>query len=409
MKSTSPEADPACTDANVLRRARIALAAVCEPGEAGLADAIDSRGPTATVAALLDGGRQRPKIPRADGLRRRLEELDLDALIDRGRDIGARVVVRGDSQWPGRMNELRAHRPLALWCWGEADPRLMTLRSVAIVGARACTRYGEWIAREWSAQLAQDHVTVISGGAYGIDAAAHRGALAVEGVTICVLAGGVDTPYPRGNEGLFAEIVDRGLLVSEAPPGETVRRRRFLTRNRLIAALARATCVAKAAHRSGSVTTASNAAELNRPVLAVPGPVTSEMSRGTHRLVHEGIAMLAADVTDVRAVLPEFERAHDAAPHDSRGDSRRHATQYESAAQFGEQPISRALQEVLDVVPTPRWSAEGMSLDDIAVRSGVSRAQSRTRLAQAEEMGLVQRRGQDRWVYVPADGAHGRA
>ena len=237
MKSTSPEADPACTDADVRRRARIALAAVCEPGEAGLADVIDSRGPTATVAALLDAGRQRPKIPRADALRRRLEELDLDALIDRGRDIGARVVVPGDGQWPGRMNELRAHRPLALWCWGEADPRLMALRSVAIVGARACTRYGEWIAREWSAQLAQDDVTVVSGGAYGIDAAAHRGALAVDGVTICVLAGGVDTPYPRGNEGLFAEIVDRGLLVSEAPPGETVRRRRFLRRNSMTATL----------------------------------------------------------------------------------------------------------------------------------------------------------------------------
>ena len=232
------------------------------------------------MAALLGAGRQRPKMPRADGLRRRLEELDLDALIDRGRDIGARVVVPGDSQWPGRMNELRAHQPLALWCWGEADPRLMALRSVAIVGARACTRYGEWIAREWSAQLAQDDVAVISGGAYGLDAAAHRGALAVDGVTICVLASGVDRPHPRGNEGLFAEIVDHGLIVSEAPLGETVRRRRFLTRNRLIAALASATCVVEAAHRSGSVTTASNAAELNRPVLAVPGPVTSEMSRG---------------------------------------------------------------------------------------------------------------------------------
>ena len=125
-------------------------------GEAGLADVIDSQGPTAAVAALLGAGRQRPKMPRADGLRRRLEELDLDALIDRGRDIGARVVVPGDSQWPGRINELRAHRPLAVWCWGEADPRLMALRSVAIVGARACTRYGEWIAREWSAQLAQE-------------------------------------------------------------------------------------------------------------------------------------------------------------------------------------------------------------------------------------------------------------
>ena len=142
MISTSPEADPDCTDADVLRRARIALSAVCEPGEAGLADVIDSQGPTATVAALLGAGRQRPKMPRADGLRRRLEELDLDALIDRGRDIGARVVVPGDSQWPGRMNELRALRPLALWCWGDADPRLMALRSVAIVGARACTRYG---------------------------------------------------------------------------------------------------------------------------------------------------------------------------------------------------------------------------------------------------------------------------
>jgi len=409
VKSTSPEADPACTDPNALRRARIALAAICEPGEAGLADVVDSTGPTATVAALLDADRQRPKIPRADALRRRLEELDLDALIDRGREIGARVVVPGDGQWPGRMNELRAHRPLALWCWGEADPRLMALRSVAIVGARACTRYGEWIAREWSAQLAKDDVTVISGGAYGIDAAAHRGALAVDGVTICVLAGGVDTPYPRGNEGLFAEIVDRGLLVSEAPPGETVRRRRFLTRNRLIAALASATCVVEAAHRSGSVTTASNAAELNRPVLAVPGPVTSEMSRGTHRLVHEGVAMLAADVTDVRAVLPDFERAHGASPHDSRSRSRGHATHDESAVRSDERPISRVLQEVLDAVPTPRRSAEGMSVDDIAVRSGVSASQARTCLAQADEMGLVQQRGQDRWVYTPSNGAHGRA
>jgi DNA processing protein len=409
VKSTSPEADPACTDPNALRRARIALAAICEPGEAGLVDVVDSRGPTATVAALLDADRQRPKIPRADALRRRLEELDLDALIDRGREIGARVVVPGDGQWPGRMNELRAHRPLALWCWGEADPRLMALRSVAIVGARACTRYGEWIAREWSAQLAKDDVTVISGGAYGIDAAAHRGALTVDGVTICVLAGGVDAPYPRGNEGLFAEIVDRGLLVSEAPPGETVRRRRFLTRNRLIAALASATCVVEAAHRSGSVTTASNAAELNRPVLAVPGPVTSEMSRGTHRLVHEGVAMLAADVTDVRAVLPDFERAHGASPHDSRSRTRGHATHDQSAVRSDERPISRVLQEVLDAVPTPRRSAEGMSVDDIAVRSGVSASQARTCLAQADEMGLVQQRGQDRWVYAPSDGAHGRA
>ena len=180
-------------------------------------------------------------------------------------------------------------------------------------------------------------------------------------------------------------------------------------RNRLIAALASATCVVEAAHRSGSVTTASNAAELNRPVLAVPGPVTSEMSRGTHWLVHEGVAMLAGDVTDVRAVLPDFKRAHDAVPHDSRSHSRRHAIHDESDVHSGKQSMSRVLQEVLDAVPTPHWSAEGMSLDDIAVRSGVSGSQARTCLAQAEDMGLVQRRGQDRWVYAPSDGAHGRA
>ena len=177
----------------------------------------------------------------------------------------------------------------------------------------------------------------------------------------------------------------------------------------MIAALAGATCVVEAAHRSGSVTTASNAAELNRPVLAVPGPVTSEMSRGTHRLVNEGIAILAADVTDIRAVLPEFERAHDAALHGARGDSLGHPTENESAEPFDEPPISRVLQEVLAAVPTLRRSAEGMSLEYVAVRSGVSRAQARTRLAQAVEMGLVQQRGQDRWVYAPADGAHGRA
>ncbi len=121
------------------------------------------------------------------------------------------------------------------------------------------------------------------------------------------------------------------------------------------------------------------------------------------------VGMPAADVTDVRAVLPDFERSHDASPHGSRSHSRRHATHDESRVHCGERQISRVLQEVLDAVPTPRWSAEGMSLDDIAVRSGVSGSQARTCLAQAEDMGLVQRRGQDRWVYAPSDGAHGRA
>ena len=177
MKATSPEADPVCDDPGIERRARIALAAVCEPGEAGLADLIDVQGPTATVASLLAGRRTSVRVPRADAIGRRLAALDLDALIDRGEEIGCRVVLPGDPQWPGRLADLGAHRPLALWSWGEANPRLHALRSVALVGARACTRYGEWVARDWAAHLASEQFSVISGGAYAIDAAAHRGAV----------------------------------------------------------------------------------------------------------------------------------------------------------------------------------------------------------------------------------------
>lgn len=230
MKANAPEADPQCDDAEVNARARIALACVCEPGEPGLADLIDVRGPSAVVAAMLAGSPV--PIPRAASIGARLAELNLESQLARATQIGCRVVVPGHLEWPGQLQDLGATRPLALWCWGEANLRLHALRSVAIVGARACTRYGEMVAREWSAVLAGDRIAIISGGAYGIDAAAHRGALAVDGTTICVLAGGVDQAYPRGHEGLFSQIIERGVLVSEAPLGEGVRRRRFLTRKR---------------------------------------------------------------------------------------------------------------------------------------------------------------------------------
>ncbi len=379
MKAKSPEADPDCDDNRIQRRARIALAAVCEPGEAGLANLIDMTSPTATVASLLAGRRTLVRVPRAEAIGRRLAALDLAALIDRGEEIGARVVLPGDPQWPGRLADLGAHRPLAVWCWGEANPRLHTVRSVAIVGARACTRYGEWVARDWAAQLASEQLSVISGGAYGIDAAAHRGALAVEGVTICVVAGGVDMAYPRGHEGLFAEIVERGVILSEAPLGETVRRRRFLTRNRLIAALANATCVVEAARRSGSARTASSAAEMNRPVLAVPGPVTSETSQGTHRLIHDGIATLAADVNDVRTAIDGMFVSPDPAD--------------------GPDAVSASMREVLDVLPSSQTSSAGLRLEDVAVRSGALAPIALEQLECAERMGLVERRGTDGWVF----------
>lgn len=387
MKASSAEADPRCEDVSALRRARIALAAVCEPGEATLVRAIDTHGPSATIAALLAGTGPARGISRSAALGKRLAELDLDALIARGEDLGLRVLLASDAMWPVRLNDLGDRRPIALWCWGEANPRLHTLRSMSMVGARACTRYGEFVARDWSAQLAAEGVAIVSGGAYGIDAAAHRGALAVDGVTVCVLAGGIDVPYPRGHEGLFAEIVEQGLVVSEAPLGETVRRRRFLTRNRLIAALGSVTCVVEAAERSGSARTATDAALMHRPVLAVPGPVTSQTSRGTHQLIADGVATLAGDLEDLRAAIDPI------AVVPRSGDLR--------------DPVSRSLREVLDVLPAGRDFGDGNGLGvglceaDIAVRCGLPAHEVRVHLREALERGLIARQPGDRWVYLP--------
>lgn len=379
MKANSPEADPECDDEGIERRARIALAATCEPGEPGLADLLQASSPTNVVATLLSGRPPSIPIPRARAIGARLSDLDLDALMDRTKALGVDVLLPGDPTWPVRMEDLGPRRPLALWAWGEANPRLASVRSIAIVGARACTRYGDQVARDWAAQLSQDSVAIISGGAYGIDASAHRGALAVDGITICVVAGGLDIPYPRGHEGLFADIVDRGLILSEAPLGEVVRRRRFLTRNRLIAALASATCVVEAAHRSGSVSTAYHARDMNRPVLAVPGPVTSETSRGTHRLIRDRVATLAADVEDVRLAIDPIGVAP--SEEDAKDD------------------VSTLLREVLDVLPTDRSRHRGLTKQEIAVRSGHRLGLVIELLATAVDKGLAREDREGLWTF----------
>jgi DNA processing protein len=174
---------------------------------------------------------------------------------------------------------------------------------VAIVGARAATPYGEVVARELAVACVESGGTVVSGGAFGIDAAAHRGALDGGGTTVCVLASAVDMPYPRGNDLLLHRIAEDGLLVSESPLGQGPRRQRFLTRNRLIAALSRGTVVVEAALRSGSASTAASAYALNRQVLAVPGPITSPMSAGCHRMIADGHAALVGSSDDVVQLL----------------------------------------------------------------------------------------------------------
>ncbi len=209
------------------------------------------------------------------------------------------------AQWPQQLVDLDSSAPSRLWTSGAGDLRLLALRSVAIVGARNATPYGMTVAGAIAAELTAAGWLVVSGAAFGIDSAAHRGALAAGGSTIAVMAGGVDVPVPRSHAPLLARINDQGLLMSEYPPGTRPRKHSFLERNRLIAALSRATIVVEAGSRSGSLNTADWAATLGRPVLAVPGPVTSPMSRGTHRLIRDRSATLVQDADDVLTALAE--------------------------------------------------------------------------------------------------------
>ena len=282
------------------RLALIELAHCVEPADAVVGRLVERAGPVEVVDRIRRGG---VGTRLGEGLAARLSAAHTEAALSRADAIGARIVTRVDREWPRQLDDLGVSAPFAIWALGAADLRLALLRSVAIVGARACTGYGELVARTWSASLAECSWTVASGGAFGIDAAAHRGALAADGVTICILAGGVDMPYPRAHEALLARIADEGLLVSESPLGVEVRRQRFLSRNRLIAALTRATVVVEAAERSGTMATARAATEMARPLMAVPGPVTSPASAGCHRMVADGEAALVTSAEDIMGLL----------------------------------------------------------------------------------------------------------
>ncbi len=211
---------------------------------------------------------------------------------------GARRLLPADPGWPTQLDDL-ADPPTDLWWRGAADLRLLAATSVAIVGSRDATSYGLGVARDWAAELCAAGWCVVSGGAFGIDRAAHLGALAVGGPTIAVLAGGVDVPYPRSHAGLLAEIGLAGGLLAECAPGTTARKHLFLRRNRLIAALCRATVVVEAGLRSGALSTARHAAALCRPVLAVPGPVTSPSSAGTNRALQDRLAFPVTSAAEI--------------------------------------------------------------------------------------------------------------
>jgi DNA processing protein len=209
------------------------------------------------------------------------------------------LIVPEDRQWSPGFAGLGEHAPLLLWALGNVELLAGFERAVAMVGTRAATGYGTHVATEFAAELAERGWTVVSGGAYGIDAAAHRAALATTGRTIAVMAGGLHGFYPAGNVELIARIAREGLVVAEVPFGTPPTPFRFLARNRMIAAMTSATVVVEAGARSGSINTANHASALGRPIGAVPGPITSPSSAGCHGLLREHRAEVAASVDDV--------------------------------------------------------------------------------------------------------------
>lgn len=287
------------------RRARLALSLVVEPGDPVLVPLLAEHGAETLVAACR--GRHDVEVPerwRERGLR--VDE-DLAAAMARGRDSGLRWVSPGDPDWPVQLGDLdeaesgagSSGAPLGLWVRGSGSLAEACDRAVAVVGARSCTTYGAEVASDIAADLADGGWTVVSGAAFGIDASAHRGALVMQSPTIAVLACGADVDYPRANAALLARIAEDGLVVSEHPPGQIAQRHRFLSRNRVIAALATGTVVVEAAVRSGSLNTLHWADRLGRMTMAVPGPVTSQQSGGTHQAVREGKAVLVTSGRDV--------------------------------------------------------------------------------------------------------------
>jgi DNA processing protein len=293
------------------RLARAALSVVAEPGDPVLGVLLRSRSPAELVGALSGSGDLRAFGPAGSAgawaaacamerWRARLDQIPTAARLAAWESSGIRLVCPGEPEWPTQLGALGDAGPVVLWLRGTSDLRYACLRSVSLVAARAATAYGTHVCTEMAAALTERGYTVVSGGAYGIDACAHRGALAASGLTIAVLASGLSYGYPKGHHELFAAIAARGgVVVSECPPGRAPTRPGFLVRNRLIAALSRGTVVVEAARRSGALSTAKHARELCRPLMAVPGPVTSEQSAGCHELIREWGAVCVTGAADV--------------------------------------------------------------------------------------------------------------
>ncbi|WP_052462105.1 DNA-processing protein DprA [Nigerium massiliense] len=285
------------------RDARRGLACVLEAGDARAAELLRKLGPIDAWRVLTTTKAASPWADRA-------RAVDLDAIRRAEDRAGIRFVIPDDDEWPAGLRTLAgcppvqrmAGQPIGLWARGRALGALLA-SSVAMVGSRASSPYGERVAADLAAGVGASGYTVVSGAAYGIDAAAHRGALAEGGPSVAFVAGGIDEPYPRAHEALLAELGRTGAVVSEYPPGEHPTRRRFLARNRLIAAATVGTVIVEASVRSGARNTVSWASACGRPVMAVPGPVSSAQSFTPHQLIRDREAVLVTRHEEIVELL----------------------------------------------------------------------------------------------------------
>jgi DNA processing protein len=358
--------------------ARAALTYLAEPADRWLNGLIAAHGAARTLEAIRSGRLPEARVPQLTqralekGMERwrvRLGELPTPDDVLAFRQSGIRLVCPGDSEWPEQLADLGPEQPYALWLRGTADLRFNCLRSVAIVGSRAATAYGAYVSAELAASVAARGWAVVSGGAFGVDASAHRGALGADGVTVAVLACGVDVPYPVGHTELLAAVAAQGVIVSEWPPGRTVSRLRFLVRNRVIAALATGTLVVEAGERSGAVNTARHARDLGRRLMAVPGPVTSDQSAGCHRIIRDWQGTLVTTAAEVVEQLSPVGATLALAP-----TSAVDAMDLEAA-------------QVLDALP----ARGGMAATRIAQRAGVAPTTAVRCLAVLAASGFVER------------------
>ena len=358
------------------RVARVALGRLGEPGDPRLARLVVDLGAEEVYAYLRE---ERDAAGLATDVAARLHGLDPEGDLEWARRRGFRFVCPGDDEWPERMRDLdrsealngRGGAPLGLWLRGTRRLDEISPSSVAVVGSRSATTYGASVAGEIAAHLGGESTTVVSGAAFGIDQAAHRGALAARAPTVAVLACGVDRAYPAAHRELLDYIAETGLVVSESPPGCAPTKLRFLSRNRLIAALSVGTVVVEAALRSGALNTANWASVLSRQVMGVPGPVTSASSEGVHELIRNRDATLVTrgeHVLELVSPSGTFVQALARAPETARDR------------------LSALDRQVLDAVPV----ASPAAAPSVARTAGVAERAAREALRRLQSGGFIE-------------------